>query len=74
MGGSSSKPSGSVTTVASNEPSDFIKPYLTTGLDTAQDLFETPRTMYEGSTVVPFAPQTEAALTAIQERAEAGSP
>tara|TARA_R100000700_G_C3151379_1_gene129939 strand:- start:116 stop:985 length:870 start_codon:yes stop_codon:yes gene_type:complete len=74
MGGSSSKPSGTVTTVASNEPSNFIRPYLTEGLDTAQDLFGTPRTMYEGSTVVPFAPQTEAALTAIQQRAEAGSP
>lgn len=74
MGGSSSRPSGSVTTVASNEPSDFIRPYLREGLDTAQDLFGTPRTMYEGSTVVPFAPQTEAGLTAIQERAEAGSP
>ena len=74
MGGSSSKPSGSVTTVASNEPSDFIKPYLTEGLDTAQDLFGTPRTMYEGSTVVPFSGATEAGLTAIQDRAEAGSP
>ena len=74
MGGSSSKPSGSVTTIASNEPSDFIKPYLTEGLDTAKDLFGTPRTMYEGSTVVPFSPQTEAGLTAIQTRAEEGSP
>ena len=74
MGSSSSRPSGSVTTVQSNEPSDFIKPYLTEGLDTAQDLFGTPRTMYEGSTVVPFSPVTEAGLTAIQTRAEAGSP
>ena len=74
MGSSSSRPSGSVTTVQSNEPSAFIKPYLTEGLDTAQDLFGTPRTMYEGSTVVPFSGQTEAGLTAIQNRAEAGSP
>ena len=74
MGGSSSRPSGVSRTVVSNNPPAFQQPYIERGFEAAQRLFETPRTFYEGSTVVPFSTQTQAGLDAMQTRAEAGSP
>jgi len=74
MGGSSSRPSGVSRTVVSNNPPAFQQPYIERGFEAAQTQFETPRTFYEGSTVVPFSTQTQAGLDAMQTRAEAGSP
>ena len=74
MGGSSSRPSGVSRTVVSNDPPAWQQPYIETGLQAAEDQFNTPRTFYEGSTVVPFSTQTQAGLDAMQTRATAGSP
>ena len=74
MGSSSSRPSGVSRTVVSNNPPAFQQPYIERGFEAAQTQFETPRTFYEGSTVVPFSTQTQAGLDAMQTRAEAGSP
>ena len=74
MGGSSSRPSGVSQTVVSNNPPAFQQPYIERGFEAAQRLFETPRTFYEGSTVVPFSTQTQAGLDAMETRATAGSP
>jgi hypothetical protein len=74
MGSSSSRPSGVSRTVVSNNPPAFQQPYIERGFEAAQTQFETPRTFYEGSTVVPFSTQTQAGLDAMQTRAETGSP
>ena len=74
MGSSSSKPSGASRTVVSNNPPAFQQPYIERGLQEAETLFDTPRTFYEGSTVVPFNPNTQAGLDAMKARATAGSP
>ena len=74
MGSSSSRPSGVSQTVVSNNPPAFQQPYIERGFEAAQRLFETPRTFYEGSTVVPFSTQTQAGLDAMETRATAGSP
>ena len=74
MGSSSSKPSGVSRSVISNNPPAFQQPYIEAGLEGAQNLYETPRTFYEGSTVVPFSGPTQAGLTAMENRATAGSP
>jgi len=74
MGGSSSRPSGVSRTVVSNNPPAFQQPYIERGFKEAETQFDTPRTFYEGSTVVPFSTQTQAGLDAMQTRAETGSP
>jgi hypothetical protein len=64
-----------VTTSTSAEPSDFIKPYYTQAIDTAQDLFEgsTPN-YFPNATYVGFAPETQTALDLAKARAVAGNP
>lgn len=74
MGSSSSKPSGVSRSVISNNPPAFQQPYIERGLEAAETQFDTPRTFYEGSTVVPWSPQTQAGIDAMQTRAETGSP
>ena len=74
MGSSSSPPTTIQRTVSNIEPTELQRPYIETGYETAQQLFETPRSFYEGSTVVPFADQTVSAMDMIQNRAMAGSP
>ena len=74
MGSSSSRPSGVSQTVVSNNPPAFQQPYIERGFEAAERLFETPRTFYEGSTVVPFSTQPQAGLDAMETRATAGSP
>ena len=74
MGGSSSKPSGVSRTIVSNNPPAWQQPYIEAGLEGAKDAYETPRTFYEGSTVVPWSDQTQAGIDAMQTRAETGSP
>lgn len=57
------------------EPPSYQLPYLQSGLQRAEGLFNTggPQ-QYGGQTVVPFAPQTEAALAGTEARAMGGSP
>lgn len=74
MGSSNTRPSGVSRSVISNNPPAFQQPYIEAGLEGAKDLYETPRTFYEGSTVVPWSPQTQAGIDAMQTRAETGSP
>jgi hypothetical protein len=74
MGSSSPRPSGVSRTVVSNNPPAFQQPYIERGFEAAETQFDTPRTFYEGSTVVPFSGPTQAGLDAMQTRAETGSP
>lgn len=57
------------------EPPAYQLPYLQQGLSYAQSLFNDggPQ-QYQGNTVTPFAPQTEQALSGIEQRATNGSP
>jgi hypothetical protein len=71
---SSSKPSGTATTVVNKDPWASQQPYLQTGFGKAQEFLDKPVGYYPGSTVVPFSPQTEQALTGMETRAQAGSP
>jgi hypothetical protein len=69
----SSSPSGNQ--VTKTEPPSYQLPYLQEGLGYARGLFaEGGPQQYGGSTVVPFAPQTEKALAGIEQRATNGSP
>jgi hypothetical protein len=69
----SSSPSGNQ--VTKTEPPSYQLPYLQEGLGYARGLFaEGGPEQYGGNTVVPFAPQTERALSGIQQRATQGSP
>jgi hypothetical protein len=61
--------------VTKTEPPSYQLPYLQEGLGYARGLFaEGGPQQYGGNTVVPFAPQTEAALGGIERRATQGSP
>ena len=61
--------------VTKTEPPSYQLPYLQEGLGYARGLFaEGGPQQYSGNTVVPFAPQTEAALQGIEQRATNGSP
>ena len=64
-----------VTTTTSQEPSDFISPYITQGMNAAQDLFEsgTP-SYYPNQTYADFAPETIAAQDMIIQNVAQGSP
>ena len=61
------------TSVVSNNPPAFQQPFIEFGLEEARKYYDEPRTFYEGSTVVPFNPLTEEAMTGITDRARAGS-
>ena len=74
MGSSSSRPSGTATSVVSRDPPPWQQPFIEYGMGEAKDLYGTPRTFYPGSTVVPWSDQTQAGLGAMQTRAETGSP
>lgn len=64
-----------VTTTTSNEPSDFIKPYLTQAIDYSQDLFESDvPNFFPNATYVGFSPETETALDLAKARATQGNP
>lgn len=61
--------------ITRTEPAAYQLPYLQTGLKNAEGLFnQGGPTQYTGNTVVPFAPQTEAALAGTEARATQGSP
>jgi hypothetical protein len=59
---------GSGNQVTRVEPPSYQLPYLQSGLSQAQTLYN------QGKEVVPFSPQTEAALQGISDRAVNGSP
>ena len=64
-----------VTTTTSNEPSEFIKPYLEGAMDDAQDLYESDNpNFYPNATYVNFSPETDTALELTKQRALAGNP
>src|SRR5262245_30508176 len=70
--GNSSTPSH---TTQTSEPAKFIQPYLQDAARQSRELYnQGPRQYYPGNTVVPFAPQTEAALGLTEQRALQGSP
>ena len=72
---SGSKPSTYSTTTQSSAPWSGQQEYLTTGYQRARDdILNRPTEFYPNSTVVPFSPVTEQALTMQEQRALAGSP
>jgi hypothetical protein len=67
--------SGTTTATTNTSPWAGQQPYLSYGFEEAQKRYQdTQPEYYPGSTVVPFAPQTEQALGAQEARATAGSP
>lgn len=63
------------TQTVKQEPADFVKPYYTQAAQESQNLYNTYRPEYfQGSTYVPFSPETELALQAQTDRAIGGSP
>jgi hypothetical protein len=67
--------SSTSTTTTSTAPWTGVQPYLRGGFKRAAELAEAPGPAYfPGSTVTPFAPETEQALQAMTSRARAGSP
>lgn len=77
MGGSSggSQPQQVTQTTATSSPWSGQQPYLTRGFEEAQQgILESPSEFFPGSTVVPYAPETEQALAMQTQRALGGSP
>lgn len=66
----------SVTTTTSTEPSEFIKPYYTQAINSAQELYENPNapSFFPNNTYVDFAPETNTALQLASARAIQGNP
>lgn len=64
-----------ITTTTEAEPSEFIRPYLTTAIDDAEALYrsDTPQ-FFPEATFVDFAPETETALDLARARATSGNP
>ncbi len=59
-----------ITTTVANEPSEFVRPYLTEAVGQAQDLFQSNTPNYFPSqTYAGFAPETTAALNLASTRA-----
>ena len=72
MGGGES---GTSTTVQNSQPWSGVEPYLKYGFNEAKDIYRSGLPQYyPGSTVVPFSPQTEAALQGTENRALMGNP
>lgn len=70
-----SQPSGTSVVQSNNSPWSGVQPHLTTGLEKAEDtILNKPVQYYPNSTVVPFSPQTENALSMTENRAMTGSP
>ncbi len=67
---------GTTQTIQKSEPPAYMIPYLKDVLGSAQGLYRSGagQSYFPGSTVVPFAPQSEIALSALENRALAGSP
>ena len=66
---------GERATVSYAEPPAWQTPYLKTGLERAENLYQSSAPQYyPGQTYVGFAPQTQAALGLAEQRATQGSP
>jgi hypothetical protein len=65
---------GSVTTTTSAEPSEFIKPYYTQAINSAQELYENPNapSFFPNNTYVDFAPETNTALQLASAKSSTG--
>src|SRR5512147_1805521 len=73
-GGSKSTPQ-TVTQTTSTTPWSGQQPYLTDVFQQAQQQYQSNQPQYfPGQTVVPFSPETNTALTGIENRATSGSP
>lgn len=72
---SSSRPSGTSTSVVSSNPWSGVQPYLTKGFEAAEsNILDNPIQPYPNSRVVPFANQTTQGLGLAETRANVGSP
>ena len=69
-----SEPAGQTTVTQNRDPWSGAQPHLTAGFEEAALQKDIPREYYEGSTVVPFSGQTEAALQTTEDRAVGGNP
>ncbi len=65
---------GTTTQIQQADPWAGVQPYLQDLFGRGAALSQQPRQYFPGSTVVPFAPQTQTALAGMQERAISGSP
>ena len=70
-----SRQSGTQTVTQTNEPPQFLQPFLQAGAQGAFNLFQQggPE-QFPGQTVVPFSPQTQEGLNLLTTRAREGSP
>ena len=59
---------------STNSPPAYAQQYLTSGLERAEELYNTPREYYPGQTYADFSPTTQTALDRGEARAMAGSP
>lgn len=74
-GGGGSAPSGNQTVTQTADPWSAQQPYLKTGFQAAQNIYDAPAPQYYGgSTVAPFSPETNASFEAQTNRALKGSP
>lgn len=76
MAGGGDSGGGSTTTVQKADPWEGQQGYLKEGFKKAQDLYmkQDAPAYYPGNTVVPFSPETQAALNLTTQRALSGSP
>ena len=74
-GGSSAPATQTSTTQTKADPWAEQQPFLKTGFQQAEsNVLNKPRQFFPGSTVVPFAPETETSLQATTNRALMGNP
>jgi hypothetical protein len=59
---------------SSSAPPSYAQPFLTSGMERAEELYNTPREYFPGQTFVDFSPATADALNRGEARAAAGSP
>jgi hypothetical protein len=59
---------------ATSAPPSYAQPFLTRGLERAEEVYNTPREYFPGQTFVDFSPTTQTALDRGEARAMAGSP
>lgn len=76
MAGGGDSGGGSTTTVQKSDPWEGQQSYLKQGFKKAEDLFmnQPGPQYYPGNTIVPFSPETNAALNLTTQRALSGSP
>lgn len=75
MGGSSPSPPTQQTVTQRSEPPAYARPYIEQALAAGKSqILDQPLSYYPGSTVVPFSPETQAAMSMQTDRALSGSP